>query len=87
MTFLYAAQYSFVLLRPKIEIKLSTQSADKRICIGKWPVSCLAEFIHHVILVRFVSEFFSPTRTVPQFWENQLWYTTNEGAGAKKIKN
>ena len=29
MTLLYAAQYSFVVLRPKIEVKLSTQSADK----------------------------------------------------------
>ena len=38
MTLLYDAQYSFVLLRPKIEVKLSTQSADKWICMGKWPV-------------------------------------------------
>ena len=61
MTLLYAAQYSFVLLRPKTVVKLSTQSADKWICTGKWPVSSLAEFIHHVLVVPFVPEF-SPQR-------------------------
>ena len=35
MTLPHAAQYSFLLLRPKIEVKLSTQSADKWICMGK----------------------------------------------------
>ena len=40
MTFLYDARYSSVLLRPKNEVKLSTQSADKWICVGKWPVPC-----------------------------------------------
>ena len=35
MTLLYDAQYSFVSLRPKIEVKLSIQSADKWICMGK----------------------------------------------------
>ena len=29
MTLLYDARYSFVFLRPKSEVKLSTQSADK----------------------------------------------------------
>ena len=40
MTFLYDARYSFVLLRPTNEVKLSTQSVDKWICMGKWPVPC-----------------------------------------------
>ena len=40
MTLLYDAWYSFVLVRPKHEVKFSTQSADKWICIGKWPVPC-----------------------------------------------
>ena len=40
MTFLYDARYSWVLLRPKNEPKLSTQSADKWMCMGKWPVPC-----------------------------------------------
>ena len=57
MTLLYAAQYSFALLRPNIDVKLSTQSADKWICMGKWPVPSLAEFIHHVLVVPFVPEF------------------------------
>ena len=39
MTFLYDARYSIcLLLTPKNDLKLSTQSADKWICIGKWPV-------------------------------------------------
>ena len=37
MTFLYDARYSIALLRPKNEVKLSTQSADKWICMGKLP--------------------------------------------------
>ena len=41
MSLLYAAQYSFVLLRPKVEVKLSTQSADKWICMGKWAFEIL----------------------------------------------
>ena len=65
MTLLYAARYSIVLLRPKIEVKLSTQSADKWICMVKWPVSSVAEFIRQVLVVPCVPEFFSPTRTVP----------------------
>ena len=38
MTFLCDAQYLIVLLRPKNEVKILTQSAAKWICIGKWPV-------------------------------------------------
>ena len=38
MTFLYDARYSMVLLRPNNDLTLSTQSADKWICMGKWPV-------------------------------------------------
>ena len=60
MTFLYAAQYSLVLIRPKNEVKLSTQISDKWICMGKWPVPSLAEFIHHVLVVPFVPESFFP---------------------------
>ena len=51
MTFLYDAEYSVVLLRPKNEVKLSTQSAEKWICMGKWAVPSLAEFIHHVLVI------------------------------------
>ena len=40
MTFMYNARYLFVLLRPKNEVKISTQSADKWICMGKWHVPC-----------------------------------------------
>ena len=36
MTALYDARGSFVLLRPKITTKLSTQSAEKWICIRIW---------------------------------------------------
>ena len=43
MTSLYDAGYSVVLLRPKNEVKPLTQSAEKSICMGKWPVPSLAE--------------------------------------------
>ena len=59
MTFLYAAQYSFILQRPKIEAKLSTQSADKWICMGKWPVPSGGNHFHHVAVVRLVPGFFN----------------------------
>ena len=51
MTFLYDAGYSVVLLRPKNEVKPLTQSAEQWICMGKWPVSSLAKFIHDVVVV------------------------------------
>jgi len=43
MTFLYDARYSIILLRPKNELKLLTQSALGQICIGKWRVQSLAK--------------------------------------------
>ena len=42
MTPLYDARYSFVLLRPKTMAKLSTQSADNWICIGRGRGQCPA---------------------------------------------
>ena len=63
-TLLYVGQYSLVLLRPKNEVKLLTQSVANSICMGKWPVPSFAEFIHCVLVVTYVLEFF-PTRTVP----------------------
>ena len=42
MTFLYGALYSIVLLRPKNRLKLLTQSAENRICMGKWAFEILA---------------------------------------------
>ena len=51
MTFLYDAGYSIVLLRPKHEVEPLSQSAEKLFCMGKLPVSSLAGFIHHVLVV------------------------------------
>ena len=65
MTFLYGAGYSVVLLRPKNEVKPLTQSVEKWICMGKWSVSSLAEFIHHVLVVPCVSEFLICTTREP----------------------
>ena len=42
ITFLYDAGYSVVLLRPKNEVKPLTQSVEKGISMGKWPVPSLA---------------------------------------------
>ena len=65
MTFLYDAGYSGVLLRPKNEVKLLTQSAGKSIRMGKWPVPSLAIFFHHVLVVRLISDLLTLTRTLP----------------------
>ena len=43
MTHLYGVLGSFVLLRPKNRVKLLTQSAENRICMGKWAFESLAE--------------------------------------------
>ena len=42
MTHLYGAVGSFVLLRLKNRVKLLTQSAENRICMGKWAFEILA---------------------------------------------
>ena len=38
MSFLYDARYSIALLRRKNEVKPLTESTDKWICMGKFPV-------------------------------------------------
>ena len=57
--------YSIVLLRPKNEVKLSTQSAKKSICMGKWPVPNWGIYFRPLLVLARVPEFFTPTRTVP----------------------
>ena len=44
MALLYDARYSFVLLRPKNKVELSTQSAERWMCMEKWAVPSLAFF-------------------------------------------
>ena len=63
MTLLYAARYSIVLLRPKIEVKPLTQSALGQICMGKWSVPSLGIF-HHVLLVRLIPDLLTLTQTL-----------------------
>ena len=87
MTFLYDAGYSIVLLRRKNEVKPLTQSAEKWICMGKWPLSNLAEFIHQVLVIPCVPEFFSPVRTVPWFLEKKTPVQNDQRAGAKRFTN
>ena len=58
MTFLYDARYSFPLLRPKNEVKLSTQSEDKWICMGKCHVQSGAIYFHHVVVFARLPGFF-----------------------------
>ena len=65
MTFLYDAGYSNVFLRPKTEVKLPSQSAEKWFCMGKWAVPSWAEFIHHVLVVPCVPGFQLTSRTLP----------------------
>ena len=89
MTLPYAARHSFVLLRPNMEVTLSTPSADTWMCTGKGPASSVAECLRHVLAVPCVPEFFFPThRTVPSFWEKMtLRYDTTRGAGERKHSN
>ena len=86
MTFLCDAGHSVVLLRQKNEVKPLTQSAEKWICMEKWPVSSLAEFIHHVLVVPCVPEFF-PNADGSLVLGKLNSSTKRPGAGAKKIKN
>ena len=65
MTFLYDARYSVVLLRPKNEVKLLPQSAEKSICMGKLAVPNWAEFFHHVVVVGLEPELADRTRLLP----------------------
>ena len=64
MTFLYDAGYSVVLLRTKNGVNLLTQSVAKWICMGNWPAPILANFFHHVVVVRFVPDLLTLTRTL-----------------------
>ena len=75
MTFLYDARYSIVLLRPKNEVKPLTQSAEKSICMGKWPVPNWGEFFHHVVVVSLEPE------VADQFIES------GQGGGGEKTEN
>ena len=65
MIFLYDAGYPVVLLRPKNEVKLLTQSAAKWICMGKSPVPNWGIYFHPLLVLARVPEFFFQTRTVP----------------------
>ena len=58
MTFLYDARYSIVLLSPKNEGKLLTQSAAKWVCMGKWPVPGGAIYFYHIVVLACVQGFF-----------------------------
>ena len=60
MTFLYDARYSIVLLSPKNEVKLLTQSAAKWICIGKWPVANWGIYVRPLLVLARVPDFFYP---------------------------
>ena len=58
MTNLCSTRGSFHLLGPKNMIKLPTQSAEEWICVRKWAVQHLANFIHQVVVIGFVPGFF-----------------------------
>ena len=89
MTFLYDTGYSVVLLRPKNEVKLLTQSAANSSCMGKWPVPSLADFIRHVLVVPYIcTGVFFQRGWSPRSGEiDSGTHTTDQGAGAKKSKN
>ena len=83
LTLLYDARYSVVLLRPKSEVKLLTQSAEKSICMGKSAVPNWGELFHHVVVVGLEPELVHRTRLLPNCSVNVVLSRTDEGAGAK----
>ena len=83
MTLPYDYWYSFVLLRPKNMIKLSIQSADKWICIGKWHVPSGRIYFHHVVVVHFVPRFFLNERLLANSSVGYSEKTFLEGSGTK----
>ena len=82
MTFMYDAGYSVVLLRPKNEVKPSTQSAEKWIYMGKWAVPNWSEFFRHVVVVGLERDLVHRTRRLPYCEVNVVLSRTDEGAGA-----
>ena len=86
MTFLYDARYLFVLLRPKNEVKLLTQSAAKWICMGKWPVPTGV-----ILFLRLQKGPRRPDFSGSLFASNalpeQILTRTDEGARTKNNKN
>ena len=86
MTLLHDARYSAVLLRPKDEVKPLTQSAEKWICMRKWPVPGGAIYFHQVVVVRLIPEFFFPTRTVYSFGKTNFDTERTRGAKTRKIQ-
>ena len=65
MTLLYYARYSFVLLRPKIEVKLSTQSADKWISMGEMACTMQGDFISQASERPQMVRYFQGLRILP----------------------
>jgi len=86
MTFLYDAQYSVVLLRPKNEVKLLTQSALDQVCMRKWPVPSLAELFLGLQKSPRRSDFFQEVRLLPMQSLKKM-STNGRGGGGKKFEN
>ena len=86
MTFLYDARYSIPLLRQKYEVKPLTQSAEKPICMRKWPVPNWGEFFHLVVVVGLEPDLADRTRLLPNCLADVVLSRTDEGAGAKNQK-
>ena len=87
MTLLYDARYSFVLLRPKNEVKLLTQSAAKWICMGKWPVPGGAIHFSGFRKAYIRRQDFSGASFASDANPEKNLARTDEGAGTKKNKN
>ena len=83
MTFLYDAQYSVVLLRPKNDVNLLTQSAEKSICIRKLAVPNWGGLFHHVVVIALEPVLADRTCLLRNCSADVVLSRTDEGAGAK----
>ena len=87
MTLLYAAQCSMVLLRPKHDLKLSTQVQTSGCVWGHGPCRVERNVFATCSWSPADRSFFSPTRTVPWFREHYTPVQHDQGGGGEKISN
>ena len=83
MAFLYDARYWIVLLNPKNEVKLLTQSAAERICMGEWPVPNWGIYFHLLLVLARVPEFFSQRGRFRSTGKNNSGTQRARGRGRK----
>ena len=86
MTFLYDGRYSIALLRRRYEVTPLTKSAEKSMCMGKWPVPNWGEFFHYGVVACLKPELADQTGLLPNGLADMVLSITDEGTGTIKSK-